>query len=338
MGEQTKIAWCDSTANFWRGCRKVSPGCANCYITTTTPFRVSGQKHGDPRVLQESAFAEALRFNRNPWVCDECGASFGKVVQHTCCFTGAKVHRRRIFSLSLGDWLDPEVPVAWLARMLDTIRVCTDVRWLLLTKRPELFEERLRDAFAFSVANYVERGSAACDWLTAWHHGKAPSNVLIGTSVENQQAADERIPALLRIPAAGRFLSLEPLLGPVSLYHLLGGGNAGAQWWIIGGESGPKARPCNVEWIRSLVTQGQAAGVAVFVKQMGRYCIDRNDRGYEGDSGPSGWPMNTATLDCVYPGTYQGKEVRVQLRNTKGGDPSEWPEDVRVREFPEVLR
>jgi protein gp37 len=78
MSEKTNIAWCDSTVNPWRGCDKVSLGCANCYITTTTPFRTSGQKHGDPRVKSKSAIKDALALNRKPWICEACGNGFSQ--------------------------------------------------------------------------------------------------------------------------------------------------------------------------------------------------------------------------------------------------------------------
>ena len=157
-------------------------------------------------------------------------------------------------------------------------------------------------------------------------------NVWLGVSVEDQQRADERIPHLLLVPAAVRFLSVEPILGPVDL-------NAGPvgdalsecdecgttargdcdfcqglgriSWVIVGGEGGPGARPCSVEWIRSIVRQCRAAGVPVFVKQLGA-------RPYFHD----GMRLSDVQL--------------LRLHNRKGGDPSEWPEDLRVREWPEV--
>jgi len=162
MSAQTKIAWCDSTLNPWRGCDKVSAGCANCYITTTTPFRVSGQKHGDPRIKIESFVKNALAFNRKPLICDECGGAFkdnltshiradGKDADKYCC-TGKSYHRRRIFSLSLGDWLDDEVPIDWLAEMLDTIRQCDQVTWILCTKRPQNWKDRITKVYSGDLA------------------------------------------------------------------------------------------------------------------------------------------------------------------------------------------
>jgi len=103
---------------------------------------------------------------------------------------------------------------------------------------------------------------------------------------------------------------------------------------IVGGESGPKARPFNIEWARSTIEQCKAAGIACFVKQMGSVVQDRNDAGYDGES-PKEWPTGTDFDDEYFdPGVYQGKPVRVLLKDKKGGDITEWPEDLRIRQFP----
>jgi protein gp37 len=268
MAEKSKISWCDSTLNFWEGCTKVSPGCANCYAEARDK-RFTGGKLWGPgatRRKSKSAVKEALRLNAKPWLCDECEKSFAypECDAPACTKCLKPLRRRRIFSLSLGDWLDPEVPIEWLAEMLDTIRRCNQVELILCTKRPELFRERLEAAM--EPAALPGRSKWVADWLT----GNPPANITILASVEDQATADARIPALLRIPASRRGLSLEPLLGLVDLYPWINvNGNTPAQldWLIIGGESGPKARPCNVDWIRSLVNQGNTAGVPVFVKQ-----------------------------------------------------------------------
>lgn len=135
------------------------------------------------------------------------------------------------------------------------------------------------------------------------------SNCWLGVSVEDQETADERIPWLLQTPAAVRFVSAEPLLGPIVFDQqvhlerrtkiLTGASAPRIDWVIVGGESGPKARPCNVEWIRSIVQQCKDASVPCFIKQLG--------------ANVHGW--------CA--------EI-----TGKGGDPSEWPADLRVREWP----
>lgn len=141
-------------------------------------------------------------------------------------------------------------------------------------------------------------------------------NVWLGVSVENQEAADERIPLLLQTPAAVRFLSCEPLLERVDLNRVprlshpcapsLNGRGIG--WVIVGGESGPGARPCELAWIRSIVDQCRAAGVPAFVKQLGAT------------------PIRQTEDDQLW---------HIE-RDRKGGDMNEWPPDLRVREFPEA--
>jgi hypothetical protein len=183
------------------------------------------------------------------------------------------------------------------------------------------------------------RGIPGCDSLRAW----PLQNVWLGVSVENQHFADERIPLLLQTPAAVRFLSCEPLLEGLDLAKHRPGANR--LWVIVGGESGAGARPCNVRWVRSIVRQCQQAGVPVFVKQLGGEIRDRNDAGFDG-SGPNdidgrcSWPeIDPDDIDEDLDGFrdgYQGAEVRVHLRDRKGGDPSEWPADLRVRQFPGV--
>ena len=344
MGKETKIEWCDSTVNFWRGCDKVSEGCRNCYITTTTPFRVSGQKHGDPRVKSESAVASALSLNRKPWICDNCGEAHAKIPNFCAknkeprmqeCH-GVSFHRRRIFSLSLGDWLDDEVPIEWLAEMLDTVRQCDQVTWILCSKRWEDFKARLNEV---SKLWSQPKDYNAYVWGYEWYQGRQiPRNIIGLCSVENQEMADKRIPQFLTVPLACRGLSMEPLLGPVDLekwlkiqrdYAVTKDFN-GIDWLIVGGESGDNARPCNVDWIRDIARQGKAAGVATFVKQVGTRPVTTNN-----NSETDNWPPET-----IFHSDDHGQDgdgvVQVKLRNKKGSDPSEWPADLRVHQFPEV--
>ncbi len=198
-------------------------------------------------------------------------------------------------------------------------------------------------------------------------------NVWLGVSVEDQERANERIPQLLLTPAAKRFLSCEPLLGPLDLRRLpftsgdqrhkqdaLTGqalmyatgvdGNpdmtirtkfekpmSHLDWVIVGGESGPRPRGSWTPDIRSIVKQCQKAGIAVFVKQLGANVQDRDDAGFEG-CGPTEWPdVDPADIERDvngYSEDYQGVPVRIRLKDRKGGDTTEWPEDLRVREFP----
>ncbi len=313
MSETSKIQWTDSTHNFWQGCTKVSAGCTNCYAEARDK-RFTGGKHwgkGAPRVRSKS-FNEPLKWNKIPWVCDACG--FMSDMQGDCLKCGRDhggYHRRRVFSLSLGDWLDPAVPIEWLAEMLQVIRLCPDLDWLLCTKRPELWKQRMNAVIDLDKHCVAELNQ----WLVPWVAGcRRPDNIMLLTSVEDQKAADERIPALLKIPARWRGLSCEPLLGPVDLNAALKpikrmriADFDGINWVIIGGESGDKARICCVEWIQSLKKQSQAAGVPVFVKQLGAK------------------PMH-----CPPP--LRGW-VAMDIHDKKGGDIAEFPEDLQVREF-----
>lgn len=228
-----------------------------------------------------------------------------------------EVHRRRVFSLSLGDWLDAEVPIEWLADMLDVIRRCPNLDFLLLTKRPQNFDKRIRATWDPESVNLAD----------GWLRGNAPDNIWLGVSVENQATADERIPLLLQIPAKIRFVSYEPALEAVDFHLCKSGvqhrddftGNPDhttwmdqVNWIIVGGESGRNARPFNIEWARSSMAQCKASGVACFVKQLGRYPIHRTN-------GVLDWP-------------------EVPLKDSHGGDMAQWPDDLRVREWPKVTQ
>ena len=321
--KDTKIEWCDHSWSPWRGCTKVSPGCANCYAETLSkrnPAVLGQWGKGKPRVKAKN-WNEPWKWDQNTGILwDEERAA------------GLPVRRPTVFP-SLCDWLDDEVPIEWLAEFLQLIHATPNLTWLLLTKRPENFEERV--AHALEVGDYHKDRMAP--WLDRWLCGDSPANVWLGTSVEDQTRADERIPALLKIPARGRFLSLEPLLGPVQIKdEWLGYPCHGCQtcgftrghrltelpgldWLIIGGESGPGARPCNVEWVRSLVRQGKEAGVPTFVKQLGAEPTFNAPRKIDD------WGQEHIS---------EGAWISA-MTHPKGGDPAEWPEDLRVREFPQ---
>ena len=321
MGENTKIEWCDHSWSPWRGCTKVSPGCAHCYAETLGKRfpKVMGEwGKGKPRVLAKN-WSEAVKWNK-AW----------NKAQYFCRVQGQLEPPKPTVFPSLCDWLDDEVPVKWLSWFLMLIYDTPNLRWLLLTKRPENFKTRLAEVLADKMDGPKwDAWEFVDNWITG---KKVPSNIWVGTSVEDQIRADERIPKLLDIPAAGRFLSVEPLLGPVDLtriedddgnsldaltgdWAIDGRGHTGPShthidWVIVGGESGPAARPCNVEWIRAIVRQCKHAGVPCFVKQLGSV------------------PVQT----CRPP--YDSETDTLKLKHPKGGDPAEWPEDLRVREFP----
>lgn len=337
MSEKSKISWTDSTINFWSGCTKVSAGCAHCYAEARDA-RMLQEKvihfgKGAPRLKSKSAVKEALRLNAKPWICDLCGGSFSEDQkrEHECVDRGGSqmpFHRRRIFSLSLGDWLDDEVPTEWLAEMLDTVRRCDQVTWILCSKRWENFTPRLTDVMRWYEDHPpATNGDKTWLWILDWiSTDKIPSNIIGLCSVENQAMADERIPQFLKVPLACRGLSLEPLIGSVDLTKWIefqepqdGGRAYKLDWLIIGGESGDKARPCNVDWIRSLVQQGRAAGVPVFVKQMGANPV---------------MDFSTVTSDFI---EKRGENATpIGLIDKKGGNPAEWPADLRVQNWPNL--
>lgn len=345
MSEKTKIEWADSTGNPWIGCTKISPGCAHCYAATMDHQRFSrtlggGTKakpishwgKGAPRVRSKGFWKDALRWEKQAAM--ELNDWEGHAALHGGHAHYEKPVPPRIFP-SLCDWLDEEVPIEWLADLLKLIYETPNLDWLLLTKRPENFIHLLGWALGCSMGSGFLKDLAFAEWLRDWIIGhKAPANVWVGVSVENQEYADKRIPELLKIPARVRFLSVEPMLGAVDFTRLLRGspcsrcGNDDKQvgrcfcglqteseinWVIFGGESGKGARACNVDWIRLGVKQCQAAGVAVFVKQLGKLPLE----GFV--SAASG------KVDGVIP---------LELKDLKGGDMAEWPEDLRVREFP----
>lgn len=304
MGQNSKIQWCDYTFNPWIGCTKVSPGCVNCYASVSTAARSRKIVWGPGQPRQRTApenWKLPLQWNRQaqmmPLQCLTCGQRFsGAQIEalHVCpvCKTVPRVHLPRVFCASLADWLDEEVPIAWLADLMQLIHQTPCLNWLLLTKRPHNWKLRLVDAYKSLPARAPHYGMLR-DWLL----GTAPLNVQLGTTVEDQQRAWKRWPQLMRLPAAGHFISMEPLLEAVDLVGL-----TLPNWVIVGGESGPNARPCNVEWIRSIRDQCQPTTTAVFIKQLGSRCL--------------------------------GKAGRLPLKDPKGGNPLEWPADLRVRQLP----
>lgn len=340
MSTTTKIEWCDHTWSPWRGCTKVSPGCANCYaerLSKRNPAVLGKWGKGKPRVLAKN-WGDPVRWNREASrkSCGYCSfeEAEGELIKQ-CCRCAV---RPRVFP-SLCDPFDDEVPIEFSARFLNIIHDTPNLDWLLLTKRPENWGHRTAYATAYNLAARLPSGK----WGKAWMDGISPSNVLVGSSVEDQPDADRRIPDLLKIPAKFRFLSVEPMLGPVDLRldqieveasfrhgddckgfcdFACGGEEVkgGIDWVIVGGESGRGARPCGVDWIRDIVSQCAAAGVACFVNQLG--------------SNPTfAAPFFHADWDQhhISEGAWISK-----MTHPKGGDPDEWPEDLRVRQFPEV--
>ncbi len=257
--------------------------------------------------------------------------------------------RRVILSI---DLFHEDVPFEFIDQVYAVMALCPQHTFQVLTKRPERMAEYLnwttgkgldrKDLIAGEcMAHPYARPIASC-WCgeTAQDEEGRDAlwplpNVWIGSPVEDQKAADERIPHLLRCPAAVRFLSCEPLLGEVDVSAFVGtrlhpqdiegGWKCTDRWVIVGGESGPGARPCNVEWIRSIVRQGKGSGTPVFVKQLGARPVQVN----HGPEMPMRWVPDDGG---------EAIERWYKPRDRKGADPAEWPEDLRVREMPGVSR
>ena len=242
MAENSKIEWTDNTANFWWGCFKVSPGCQNCYADAWASRwgkSIWGPAKTTSREYKKEVWAELPKWN-------ERAQATGK--------------RERVFVMSMGDFFEDHPQVTeWRDRALALIQECHHLDFQVLTKRPENVVRMIETSNSHSFSD-------ADMWFYAHPH------VWIGTSVENQEQADKRIPELLKIPAAVRFLSCEPLLGPVDLFYV--DACEYIHWVIVGGESGHNARPMHPQWVRDIRDQCVAAGVPFLFKQWGEWASD----------------------------------------------------------------
>lgn len=338
MGK-TSIEWTSFSWNPIRGtkgrhtCVRISPGCKNCYAA---------------QMNRRGLGAEPLDY--------VAGADVPRLDVEALVLPLRWRKPRKVFVCSMTDLFWEAIPDAFIDRVLAVMMLSPRHTFQVLTKRAE----RMRDYFRapdlyrriLAVADHElrplrrELGSIP---ISNPADGAWRPWIWLGVSVEDQQRADERIPLLLQTPAAVRWVSAEPLLGPVTLNPWLLsehgrrqiGAEPGLSWVVVGGESGHGARRCNVAWIRSVIRQCRAAKVPVFCKQLGANVIDRNDTGFDGQE-PTAWPDEfewSAAVEHDIDGTrddYQGAPVRVHLANRKGGDPKQWPRDLRVRQMPEV--
>lgn len=269
MSKDSKIEWCHHTFNPWWGCTKVSPGCAHCY-----------------------AEGFATRVNPGVWGADAPRRFFGDAHwREPLAWNKAAENartRHRVFCASMADVFEdrPDL-VAPRERLWALIDATPWLDWLVLTKRPENFER------LWPFGWYT--GEPAFNWRNLW----------LGVSVEDQRTYDERTPLLYEVPAYIRFISYEPALWRINFDHDF---SRECDWIIVGGESGPHARPFSVEWARAIINHCKKSSLTTcFVKQLGSY-------------------------PCSFTGT------KFVLKDPKGGDPAEWPADLRVREFPRPRR
>jgi protein gp37 len=296
MAERSNIEWCDATFNPWIGCTKVSPACDHCYAEAwDRRFAVSGHAMhwgaGQARKRTSAAnWRLPMRWNAKAcWFvqCNDCGwrgESQGAVCER-CHGTDTIPARRRVFCASLADVFDNEVPVEWRRDLLELIAATPNLDWILLTKRVGNVMDMVNE-----IADRPRLGSHAGDLMAhQWRKGNPPRNVWLGATICNQSEADRDIPKLLATPAAVRFISVEPMLGPIDLWSMTTTDgatyNALSAWaepgtdplerrvdWVIcGGESGPHARPMHPEWARDLRDQCAAAGVPFLFKQWGEF-------------------------------------------------------------------
>lgn len=330
MGDKTGIQWTDATWNPVRGCSRVSAGCDNCYAM--------GQAHRFSGTGKAYDGLTTIRRGKVDWA--------GKARLHPAALVQPLrwTRPRRIFVNSMSDLFHSSLTNEEIAAVFGVMAAAPQHTFQVLTKRPkralEWFEWARNGAVArvacFADDALEQRMTRASRALLFAQGRGAQSwplpNVHLGVSVEDQRAADERIPLLLQTPAAVRFISAEPLLGPLELSsfmprHAVSEHGDCASWcsacgptepkprldWVIvGGESGPGARTCGVEWIRSIVRDCKAASVPVFVKQLGvkpYRSVSEATRGMGG--------------------------IGLGLKHKKGADPDEWPADLRVRELPE---
>lgn len=223
--ENSEIAWTDNTFNPWIGCTKVSDGCKNCYAEALMDKRMGKAKWGPQGVRVKT------------------GADYWKQPIRWNRKAEREGKRVKVFCASLADLFEDNGQVEnWRMDLFELIDDTPALDWLLLTKRPE------------NVMQMVPYS-----WIVVGF----PENVWMGTTVEDQKAADTRIEELELIPARIRFLSCEPLLGPIDFH-----GNIPFNWCIVGGESGANCRPMKAEWAISIKKQCDAAYVPFFMKQL----------------------------------------------------------------------
>jgi protein gp37 len=268
VSENSKIEWTDHTFNPWEGCQKVGPGCDHCYAETRNARYGGGVAvnwgPGAPRRrTSEANWRKPLAWNRSA---DAFYSEHGR--------------RQRVFCASLADVFDNEVEPAWRADLFALIAATPNLDWLLLTKRIGNAEPMIDEALKTLWNTTGALGPSRWPWANVW----------LGATVVNQAEADRDIPKLLATPASLRFLSIEPMLGPISLRWLAAfpenapttaqkpgddtdhlDGLRRLDWVIAGGESGPGARPAHPEWFSALRDQCEQARVPYLFKQWGEW-------------------------------------------------------------------
>jgi len=341
----TSIEWTDATWNPVRGCSRVSEGCRNCYAE-----RQAARFRGDGDPFHGFAYS------------DKAGPHWTGRVE----LIPSKLEEplrwkkpRRIFVNSMSDLFHEKLSDEAIAAVFGVMAACPQHTFQVLTKRPkrmrmwfEWVTRELRSDPAMLLDDAISALGLSLGAMAAFYQRSRGAlwplpNVWLGMSVEDQATADERIPLLLQTPAALRFVSYEPALGTVDFRGLIqrrcmlghpfpfqcrqpDHDTRMIDWLIVGGESGPGARPFDLAWARSAIAQCRAAGVPVFVKQLGARPVDPENDDPKCSVSGCGLP------ECEDFGCQYG--IRGMVRSRKGSRPSEWPEDLRVREFPSPMR
>lgn len=352
MGVNSKIEWCDDSWNFIVGCTRVSSGCANCYAVNHV-WRMAANPN--PKIREpRKGVVEQQPNGMLDWT--------GKigVLPDRLLIPFRKQQPTRYFVNSLSDLFHENVPDELIDRAFAVMALTPRHTYQVLTKRPDRMRRYAADPDAAArIARFSSfetiistpgRIDVGGDVMARWHREGVPwplPNVWLGTSVENQKAADARIPELLGTPAAVRFLSCEPLLGPVDLhppapaalrmlsrfYTRDAFDPSGSQpetdrdrskvpnvdWVIVGGESGPRARPMHPDWARSLRDQCVAAGIPFFFKQVGEWlAFDQSQRPPEDDPIWSSLPLISGrrSQGLTVEGRLKGSDPWVEGRDT----------------------
>lgn len=315
MSGKTRIEWATDQWNPITGCSKVSHGCKHCYAEREWP-RLAAPRD-KPNIYTGRAFTAV--------------SCHPEKLDIPLRWTKS----RRIFVNSMSDLFHEDVPDEFIDQVFAVMASAPHHTFQVLTKRPERMRTYVSDGSLYDRlqrAAYTIRaewpGRHALHRVPITDPSRFPlRNVWLGVSVEDQATADERIPLLLQTPATVRWISAEPLLGTVDLFHVRNStSNALSEevgvvfhgkeldWVVVGGESGPQSRPFDIVWARNIIAQCKAANVACFIKQLGAR------PGYRGKPPFNDWHD-----------LYSNGE---RLRDRKGGNPSEWPSDLCVREYP----
>lgn len=315
---RSSIEWCTDTWNPLRAravtgrvgwhCEKISPGCAHCYAERFNGRMLPAGGTGQPYVA-------AMRKATETFLDSD-------VLEAPLRWKKPRI----VFVCSMTDIFGEWVERAQLDRLFAVMALARQHYFLVLTKRSAAMRSYLEnptkhERWSPLISRLSDKYRRSTGGVAATWWPEFSRNIGIGVSVEDQKTAEERIPELLATPAAMRFVSYEPALGPVDLSGHGGIHCSGAQglldWIIVGGESGPGARPFDLAWARSTIAQCRSARVACFVKQLG-----------------SRWAKLHGPSRVVRCGPNRARAVP---RDSKGGTMELWPEDLRVREFPEAM-